>query len=265
MGRNELLGWINELLNLSGKAEVKKVEQLAAGYHHCQVFNAMFPGVLPMKRVNYKARYDYEFLNNFKILQDGFSKVSIAKVIPVDRIVKARYQDNFEFLQWIHEFFVRVQGDKPVELELPKKEHKPAAGFGKSSIKRAASCSSPKFKSTRTPAATPMKKETQTDTAFMSPQTRNVREGIMRNTPSKAVHDRITKGVNERLAFEKVSTEEVAQLKVQLHDITMERDFILEKLKKLEVAFLEAEQGLQGTTLEIVQGIHEKLLFPTNC
>jgi len=44
-------------------------------------------------------------LQNFKILQTAFTNRGIDKVVPVDRLVKAKMQDNIEFLQWMKKFW----------------------------------------------------------------------------------------------------------------------------------------------------------------
>lgn len=38
------------------------------------------PGTVPMKKVKFDARHDYEFIENFKILQASFRKKSVDKV-----------------------------------------------------------------------------------------------------------------------------------------------------------------------------------------
>merc|ERR1712204_45237 len=38
------------------------------------------------------------------LLQNAFQKCDIEKVIPVQRLIKARYQDNLEFLQWMYKY-----------------------------------------------------------------------------------------------------------------------------------------------------------------
>lgn len=39
-----------------------------------------------MNKVNWKAKVDYEFLNNYKVLQNGFDKFGIKRYIDVRRI-----------------------------------------------------------------------------------------------------------------------------------------------------------------------------------
>lgn len=99
--RTEILSWLNGLLKLS----LEKIEQTASGAVACQIMDCVFPGTVPMGRVNWNARNDYEFVNNYKILQQVFIKHNIQKVIEVEKLVKGKYQDNLEFMQWLKRFF----------------------------------------------------------------------------------------------------------------------------------------------------------------
>merc|ERR550519_1772005 len=73
----------------------------------------LFPGCLPLKRIKFDAKHEHEFINNFKALQNSFKKMGVDKVIPVERLVKGRFQDNFEFVQWFKKFFdANYQGDE---------------------------------------------------------------------------------------------------------------------------------------------------------
>merc|ERR1712227_95358 len=73
----------------------------------------LFPGCIPLKRIKFDAKHEHEFINNFKALQNSFKKMGVDKVIPVERLVKGRFQDNFEFVQWFKKFFdANYQGDE---------------------------------------------------------------------------------------------------------------------------------------------------------
>merc|ERR550519_1851497 len=65
----------------------------------------LFPGSVQVKKVKFNTKLEHEYLNNFKILQTSFKKMSVEKMVNVDRLVKGRFQDNFEFLQWFKKFF----------------------------------------------------------------------------------------------------------------------------------------------------------------
>jgi hypothetical protein len=65
----------------------------------------LFPGTIQLRRAKMDARLEHEFINNYKLLQTTMKKVQIEKVIPVEKLVKGRFQDNFEFVQWFKKFF----------------------------------------------------------------------------------------------------------------------------------------------------------------
>lgn len=52
------------------------------GAAHCQVFDALYPGKIPLSRVNFHASQSYEYVGNYKILQTAFKKIGIDKVTP---------------------------------------------------------------------------------------------------------------------------------------------------------------------------------------
>merc|ERR1719242_2764990 len=65
----------------------------------------LFPGSIQMKKVKFTTKLEHEYIQNFKILQAAFKKMNVDKIVPVDRLVKGRFQDNFEFVQWFKKFF----------------------------------------------------------------------------------------------------------------------------------------------------------------
>jgi RP/EB family microtubule-associated protein len=71
-----------------------KIEQLGSGAVYCQIVDSVHPGKVSMNKVNWKAKNDYEFIANLKILQSAFEKVGIKKHVEVERLARAKYQDN---------------------------------------------------------------------------------------------------------------------------------------------------------------------------
>ncbi|CAG9321238.1 unnamed protein product [Blepharisma stoltei] len=101
VSKNDLLHWLNDFFKLN----IAKVEHLASGSAYCQIIESIYPGQVQMHKVNWKAKHEYEFINNFKVLQQAFTRCSIQKYIEVEKLVKGKFQDNLEFLQWIKKFF----------------------------------------------------------------------------------------------------------------------------------------------------------------
>merc|ERR1719357_2469002 len=65
----------------------------------------LFPGCVLLKKVKFNTKLEHEYINNFKVLQASFKKMNVDKIVSVDRLVKGKFQDNFEFLQWFKKFF----------------------------------------------------------------------------------------------------------------------------------------------------------------
>ncbi|KAF0772071.1 microtubule-associated protein RP/EB family member 1 isoform X1 [Aphis craccivora] len=101
LSRHDMLAWVNDTLS----ASFTKIEELCSGAAYCQFMDMLFPGSVQMKRVKFRTNLEHEYIQNFKILQGAFKKMAVDKVIPVDRLIKGRFQDNFEFLQWFKKFF----------------------------------------------------------------------------------------------------------------------------------------------------------------
>ncbi|XP_011497050.1 PREDICTED: microtubule-associated protein RP/EB family member 1 isoform X5 [Ceratosolen solmsi marchali] len=101
LSRHDMLAWVNDCLQSS----FLKIEELCTGAAYCQFMDMLFPGSVPLKRVKFKTNLEHEYIQNFKLLQGGFKKMNVEKVIPVDKLIKGRFQDNFEFLQWFKKFF----------------------------------------------------------------------------------------------------------------------------------------------------------------
>lgn len=89
-----------------------------------QLMDAAFPGQIPLSKANFNAQYDYEFSSNFKILQTHFVKIKCDKVVPTDRLVKAKYQDNLEFMQWMKRFFEMQYSGDSYDAKARRKECK---------------------------------------------------------------------------------------------------------------------------------------------
>ncbi|KAJ3606169.1 hypothetical protein NHX12_025690 [Muraenolepis orangiensis] len=101
LSRHDMLAWVNDSLQLT----YTKIEQLCSGAAYCQFMDILFPGCLLLKKIKFNARLEHESIHNFKVLQAAFKRMNVDKIIPVERLVKGKFQDNFEFVQWFKKFF----------------------------------------------------------------------------------------------------------------------------------------------------------------
>merc|ERR1711976_159050 len=75
----------------------------------------LIPGSVQLKKVKFKTNLEHEYIQNFKVLQASFKKMNVDKIVPVDRLIKGRFQDNLEFIQWFKKFFDANYGGQPYD------------------------------------------------------------------------------------------------------------------------------------------------------
>ncbi|XP_059089479.1 microtubule-associated protein RP/EB family member 1-like isoform X2 [Tigriopus californicus] len=101
LSRHDMLAWVNQSLD----ARFNKIEEMCTGAAYCQFMDMLFPSSIQIKKVKFRTNLEHEYIHNFKILQAGFKRMNVDKIIPVDKLIKGRFQDNFEFIQWFKKFF----------------------------------------------------------------------------------------------------------------------------------------------------------------
>ncbi|MES1912964.1 MAG: hypothetical protein MHM6MM_005205 [Cercozoa sp. M6MM] len=101
VGKNELLQFFNTVFSL----QIEKVEEVHTGAIPCQVLDAIFPGKVPMRKVDFSARQEYAKLNNWKIFTTVCDQNGVKRKIDPGRLVKGRPMDNLEFAQWLYSLF----------------------------------------------------------------------------------------------------------------------------------------------------------------
>lgn len=77
LSRFEMLGWINDCLS----ANLGKIEELCTGAAYCQFMDMLFPNSVPLKKVKFVTNLEHEYIQNYKILQAAFKKLSVDKVL----------------------------------------------------------------------------------------------------------------------------------------------------------------------------------------
>ncbi|XP_053322101.1 microtubule-associated protein RP/EB family member 2 isoform X1 [Spea bombifrons] len=239
MSRHDIIAWVNDILCLN----YTKVEQLCSGAAYCQFMDMLFPVCISLKKVKFQAKLEHEYIHNFKLLQASFKRMNVDKVIPVEKLVKGRFQDNLDFIQWFKKFFDANYDGKeydPMEarqgqdalpppdpgeqiFNLPKKSHhanSPTAGAAKSS-----------------PIAKPGSASSRPSSAKKAAPSPSVKS-------DKDLETQVTQ-----------LNEQVHSLKLALEGVEKERDFYFGKLREIEL--LCQAHGQEGD--DLVQRLMEVL------
>eukprot|EP00466_Bigelowiella_natans_P020171 jgi/Bigna1/129275/aug1.8_g3983 len=248
VGKRQLLDWINSFLDLN----YTKVEQAASGAAHCQILDAIFPGKVPLTRVNFDAKYDYEFVKNFKVLQGVFQKMDVQKHVPVEKLIKAKYQDNLEFLQWMKNFFdVRYSGD---EYDAIGRRNAALKKQGKKLQPRAPKLTGPRSEGKR---ATTLRKTSKL---------LNRTGGTKVSTGKSADTTGMEKRLKEKDKIIKEKEEKLNELSDHVELLEKERTFYYSKLRSIEILLQDHEEeddgGVKDKILEILYQTDEGFEAP---
>ncbi|GAA6040984.1 hypothetical protein JCM8097_000523 [Rhodosporidiobolus ruineniae] len=215
--RMELVAWVNDLLGLS----YSKVEQCGSGAAYCQIVDSIF-GDVPMTKVKMQARQEYEYLSNFRILQNVFKSHGIDKPIPVDRLVRCKMQDNLEFLQWLKKYW---------DLNFPGGEYDAAARRGGAGGAPAAAPRAPS-RSAAAPAASAARRPVGAAAAGAA-RTSAGRPPVGRAVGAGRSSSAASGGVDPA-ALEAV-TAQLGEMKLSVEGLEKERDFYFNKLREIEI------------------------------
>ncbi|XP_051127033.1 microtubule-associated protein RP/EB family member 1C [Andrographis paniculata] len=226
VGRSEILAWINSTLHLN----LSKVEEACTGAVQCQLMDAVHPGMVPMHKVNFDAKNEYEMIQNYKVLQDVFNKLKIKKHIEVNKLIKGRPLDNLEFMQWMKRYCDCVNGG--LINNYNPLERREACKGGKEPGKKSAP-SQPLTRSTSTapknvghnnrkPADVPHANPNQHVKATR-PSSSSSRSSSSDGAP--VYHE------SERTMFE----QQITELKLSIDSLEKERDFYFAKLRDVEI------------------------------
>ena len=88
LSRHDMLAWVNDCL----QTKYTKIEEMCSGSAYCQFMDMLFPGCIQLKKVKFVTKLEHEFIQNFKVLQAAFKKMNVDKIVPVDKLIKGRFQ-----------------------------------------------------------------------------------------------------------------------------------------------------------------------------
>lgn len=210
VGRSEILAWINSTLHLN----LSKVEEACSGAVQCQLMDAVHPGMVPMHKVNFDAKNEYEMIQNYKVLQDVFNKLKITKHIEVNKLVKGRPLDNLEFMQWMKRYCDSVNGGgihnyNPLERREASKGGKEATKKSTQSQPSKGSGPAPKVQSNN-----------------------NARRHV---DPSANLTNQSAKTSRAVPFASSAYDQQITELKLSVDSLEKERDFYFSKLRDIEI------------------------------
>ena len=246
VGRREIIEWINQTCELS----LSKIEDTASGAVSCLLLDIMYPGQVPLHRVNWSAKQSFEYVSNYKILQTAFTKLKIDRHIDVDRLISGRAMDNLEFMQWFKRYFelqvgVRDAGYDPSAARLRGKGGSSYSGAqgalsgGGGSQPPARSNTAPAAESRRSGSVAAGSKESKGAEGSKygkgGPTGRAAGKASSSAGPSSA----------EMLALKKQNVD----MKLEMDGLEKERDFYFNKLRDIEIMLQDLEDSGKGTDL----------------
>ena len=231
--KSELLAWVNNLLSLS----VTKVEQMASAAAYCQIIDVIYPGSMPMSKISWGAKYEHEFVNNYKLLQQAFDKHNVHKHIEVEKLIKAKYQDNLEFLQWFKRFFDLNCGGGTDYLAVERRK----------GVKTLWDVADRKGGEARAPAQ-PRPAERPAERPAVRPAEK-----------AKGMAQPKTGAKAKSVAHGESVDQQVAELRMNSDTLEKERDFYFGKLRSIEL-FADHFEGQENPIVMDIQ----KILFATD-
>lgn len=222
LSRNDYLVWINDSLQMN----FTKIEQLCSGAVYCQFMDMLFPGTIPIKKIKFTSKLETDFISNFKHLQNCFNKNGVDKVVPIEKLVKGKYMENFEFVQWFKKFFdANYDGEldyDPVEarggVEVGEKARGLAAAKPRAPLKTASASSSVTAAAKRPQASVPPQSKTR---------------------PPAGAAAAAQSNANAQAVIE--LEEQLKELQMSMEALEKERDFYYGKLRSIEIMCTDKE------------------------
>ncbi len=179
----------------------------------------MFKGKVPMRKVNWGAKNDYEFVKNYKVLQSVFDKHKIQKHIPVNKLIRAKYQDNLEWLQWLKCYYESNMGEDEAADYNAESRRSRSKGAPKASKREKKAVSS-----TTASSSASKKRSTKTTKSVVVEKENNRQRSQVDGKKSKRLE------------------KENAELRLTVEGLEKERDFYFQKLRDVELLMQQEEE-----------------------
>ncbi|VDN23904.1 unnamed protein product [Gongylonema pulchrum] len=257
LSRHEMLMWVNDCL----QSNFAKIEDMHTGAAYCQrvfyggcrviVFllqftDFLFPGYIQLRRVKWNSRLELDWLSNWKLLQTSWKTLGVDKIVPVEKLIKGKFQDNFEFLQWFKKFFdANFDGHEYDPLEARGGEPLPSDVKASAPSRMPAKAAAPSVKTRLTPNASTNKAELRKAPAAGTKTVQNrttlptAPVAAARAPQPTAVDQQVVANLKRELEEAKEQVNESDNVIISLEK---ERDFYFSKLRQIEMLCQDNEQ-----------------------
>lgn len=225
VGRNELLQWINSTLGLN----LSKIEQTASGAVACQLMDALHPGCVALAKVDFNAKNDYEYINNYKILQAAFTKLGIDKHIEVNKLIRARPLDNIEFMQWLKSYFDSHSNGQNLNYDAAARRAASKTGGVKGTSGKPRVPLSSANTTASVNGAAPVR---SASISKKNPGTRQFGQAVA--APATVSSSSSSQDIGMAAQVQEAA-EQVTELKLKVDNVERERDFYFDKLRDIEI------------------------------
>jgi len=257
VGKKELLDWINQTLNLN----YSKVEECANGAAFCQIMDSIFPGKVLMNRVDFSASLQHQVFENYKVLQDSFTKNGITKEIEVESLSRGKYMAVLEMLQWMFQFYAQTQPHPEYDAE--------ARRLNKKASSSRISATKSKTELPKSPVVEPILPKSVSKPKPVSKPALKQKAIVPESPPKTAEHPKpmtqqshISDG-QTKSRIRELETE-LSSVSEKLDDMTLERDFYYNKLRSVEDFCQDYEENpLIKKIMKILYQTDESLGFVT--
>ncbi|KAM9338948.1 microtubule-associated protein RP/EB family member 3-like isoform 1-T1 [Symphorus nematophorus] len=233
LSRHDMLAWVNDSLQLT----YTKIEQLGSGAAYCQFMDMLFPGCILLKKVKFNAKLEHEYIHNFKVLQAAFKRMNVDKIIPVERLVKGKFQDNFEFLQWFKKFFDANYDGKEYDPLLIRQGQEGTPPPGEPIL----------HKPKRPSRSGPMRTSPTVPKTVPTPQRQINIAAARRSAP-------MTRNGGDAELIE--LNQQLLDMKLTVEGLEKERDFYFGKLRDIELICQEHENDNNPTISQIMDTLY---------
>ncbi|CEF63928.1 Eb1 [Strongyloides ratti] len=262
ISRHELIAWVNSSL----QANLTKIEEMCTGAAYAQLTDMCFRGKIPLKRIKWNSKHEIDWISNWKIIQTSWKNIGIDKPIPVDSLLKGKFQDNFEFLQWFKKFFDANYDESPYNAEETRNfEPIPAANSTKTTPASNKTSTSNK---TASNISKNVRNSTNISCNNTSKESEDLKKGeVLSNCKKddgkdctvKDKKDCIDEYKKENATLEKEVaelTDELQKMSASLLTMEHERDYYYNRLKMIEIMITDLEENSQ-----IEAGKIKKILY----